>query len=263
MKTLKEVIVVVVLAILCAVVVNWKINPTPFPWVHEERPVTASSDSLLNSMLAGSGSAPSQTSLTPTQAGTGTSAVPAQASVQALNSATSPALSHKDSVALLRKQDSLKKATAQHPQNAAAGVPTSGGQPSQQTSQTSTTTAADAPATKLPISLSYEQVLKLLANPGGVAFIDARKEEEHAKGSLANSMNVDMLQFPADPEYRSRSMRLLYSIPKEKVVVAYCGGGNCELSHELCDVLIQMGFKKVFIYLGGWNEYAEKQGIKK
>jgi rhodanese-related sulfurtransferase len=75
-------------------------------------------------------------------------------------------------------------------------------------------------------------------------------------------LNVDVLQFQANPQYRDECMRLLYSLPKDKILVAYCGGGNCELSHELCDIMIPMGFTKVFIYLGGWNEYKEKQGMK-
>ncbi len=258
MKTLREAIVVVGIAALCALVVNWRLNPTPLPWVHEERPVQSASDTLLDAFMNTTGSQPTNAAST-----SATELVPSA-------STTMPALSHQDSIALRKaKADSVKKAQALLSSSATVAQSTgaTGTQQTQNPQATqSTSTAAPENAVaspKLPISVSYEQILKLLANPSSVTFIDARKEEEHAKGAFAGSLSVDMLQFPADPEYRNKSMRLLYSIPKDKIIVAYCGGGNCELSHELCDVLIPMGFKKVFIYLGGWNEYTEKQGIKK
>lgn len=114
---------------------------------------------------------------------------------------------------------------------------------------------------KLPIAVTYEQVVKMQSMPN-VKFIDARKKEEHDKGHISGSLHVDIQQFQANPAVQGEYMRMLYGLPKDQPVVAYCGGGACELSHELCDVLVQIGFKKVFIYLGGWEEYSKKKSGK-
>jgi len=84
---------------------------------------------------------------------------------------------------------------------------------------------------------------------------------EH-QGDIKGSILIDIQEVQGDPAARGRAMQTLYPLPKDKPIVAYCGGGACELSHELCDLLINIGFKKVFIYLGGWNEFKEKQGLK-
>lgn len=114
---------------------------------------------------------------------------------------------------------------------------------------------------KLPIAVTYEQVVKMQSMPN-VKFIDARKKEEHDKGHISGSLHVDIQLFQANPAEQGNYMRMLYGLPKDQPVVVYCGGGACELSHELCDVLVQIGFKKVFIYLGGWEEYSKKKSGK-
>lgn len=156
------------------------------------------------------------------------------------------------------KKDSLKAAKVRIADSLAKlRASTLSIQPSQQTSST-----REDSTIKLPVPIDYNRVVSLLKMPN-VTFIDARKTEEHNKGHFPGSKHVDIQAFQGDPAYRGQCMQLLYSLPKDQPVVAYCGGGNCELSHELCDELIRIGFKKVCIYLGGWNEYSEKQGLKK
>ncbi len=254
MKTVREALFVIGLSIIVAGVVNAVVNPHPLPWLHEERDVTQTSDASLDSLLgsttgslsSGQTSA-SQSAQTPSYvtAQSGLSSTPTQNTV----SVTAP------------KTLSPQNVSATVPGKSIAIADTKKNPGVESPAKTSGSNSEASAAAKLPLSVNYEQVVKLLATPG-VTFIDARKVEEHEKAALKNSLNVDMVQFPEDPGYRDQSMRLLYSLPKDRPVVAYCGGGNCELSHELCDVLIQMGFSKVFIYLGGWTEYSEKQGLK-
>jgi rhodanese-related sulfurtransferase len=151
----------------------------------------------------------------------------------------------KDSLAKLTKlkDSSLKRTSGQLPPN------------------NDLTPKETTPAVKLPIAVTYEQVVKMQSMPN-VKFIDARKKEEHDKGHISGSLHVDIQQFQANPAEQGNYMRMLYGLPKDQPVVAYCGGGACELSHELCDVLVQIGFKKVFIYLGGWEEYSKKKSGK-
>jgi len=106
-------------------------------------------------------------------------------------------------------------------------------------------------------AVTYQQVLMLLRNED-VLFMDARRKDEYDSGHIPRAMNVDVQQFELDPTYRNHVMQMLYSLDKRRPVVAYCGGGNCELSHKLADVLRSVGFEHVFIYTGGWNEYSSK-----
>lgn len=235
-SVLREAVVIVLVSAVCAGIVNTWYHPSPLPYVYESRKVEAASDTLFES-LVNQGAVP-----TPSADG-------ARATVSAPTATTTAEVA-------------MKK----DPPAPAPGTAPSSASPNDKTQAPKSAESMPPPsqdgAVKLPVAVNYEQVMKLLARPGSATFIDARKVEEHEKGSFPGSLNVDVLQFQANPVYRDECMRLLYSLPKDKIVVAYCGGGNCELSHELCDIMIPMGFTRVFIYLGGWNEYKEKQGLK-
>jgi rhodanese-related sulfurtransferase len=235
-SVLREAVVIVLVSAVCAGVVNTWYHPSPLPYIYESRKVEAANDTLFES-LVNQGAVP-----TPSADG-------ARATVSAPTATTTAEVA-------------MKK----DPPAPAPGTAPSAASPNDKTQAPKSAENIPPPsqdgAVKLPVAVNYEQVMKLLARPGSATFIDARKVEEHEKGSFPGSLNVDVLQFQANPLYRDECMRLLYSLPKDKIVVAYCGGGNCELSHELCDIMIPMGFTRVFIYLGGWNEYKEKQGLK-
>ncbi len=106
-------------------------------------------------------------------------------------------------------------------------------------------------------AVTYQQVLMMLRNED-VLFMDARRKDEYDAGHIPRALNVDIQLFEMDPTYRNEMMQMLYGLDKRRPVVTYCGGGNCELSHKLSDLLASIGFQHVFIYLGGWNEYITK-----
>lgn len=106
-------------------------------------------------------------------------------------------------------------------------------------------------------AVTYQQVQMMLRNED-VLFMDARRKDEYDQGHIPRAINVDIQLFELDPTYRNTVMQMLYSLDKQRPVVTYCGGGNCELSHKLSELLTSIGFDNVFIYLGGWNEYSSK-----
>ncbi|MFN5247019.1 MAG: rhodanese-like domain-containing protein [Ignavibacteria bacterium] len=103
-------------------------------------------------------------------------------------------------------------------------------------------------------AINYSQVKKLMADPT-VMILDARNEHEFAEGNLPNSRNIFALEF-------ERYIPELIGMNKDIRIIVYCGGGQCELSHELSNNLIGLGFKKVYIYLGGWDDW-KKNGMGK
>ncbi len=106
-----------------------------------------------------------------------------------------------------------------------------------------------APAKALEIR--FDQVEKLLTNPD-IMLIDARPAREFEGGHIGNAINI------YTPEFEQNIGRII-GIPRDKPIIAYCGGGACELSHELAENLVKMGFTRVFVYVGGWNEWKQKK----
>lgn len=101
------------------------------------------------------------------------------------------------------------------------------------------------------LEIRTDQVEKLLINPD-VLFIDARPSHEYQLGHIGNAINI------FTPEFEQNIPRII-GLPREKPIVAYCGGGACELSHELAENLLKMGFQRVFVYVGGWNEWKQRK----
>lgn len=123
----------------------------------------------------------------------------------------------------------------------------------QKVGETSKTTIEEQGPVKAK-AINYSQVKKLMADPS-VMILDARNEHEFAEGHLPNSRNIFALEF-------ERYIPELIGMNKDIRIIVYCGGGQCELSHELSNNLIGLGFKKIYIYLGGWEDW-KKNGMGK
>ena len=87
-------------------------------------------------------------------------------------------------------------------------------------------------------------------------FIDGRKPEEFKEGHIPNAINIPYVEFSQkSPEEKKQ---ILSKYNKDGVVVAYCGGGGCDISIDLAYALADEGFTSVNIYLGGMIEWNEK-----
>ncbi len=80
-------------------------------------------------------------------------------------------------------------------------------------------------------------------------FVDARETQDFAKGHIPGAMNITV------DGYKAGKQKL--SVPKGSLVVVYCSGGDCELSHDLAKLLAKAGFKKLRIYSGGFKEWDD------
>lgn len=121
------------------------------------------------------------------------------------------------------------------------------------TSSTTTTTAA-APTFVAEPGVIREiklDAFKKLLGRSNVYLIDARIAEKYAEGHVDGAVNVDGNTVEAN-------IPQLLSIPKERIIVIYCDGGHCELSHRVADVLKNFGYGPILIYTGGWAEWTGK-----
>lgn len=100
-----------------------------------------------------------------------------------------------------------------------------------------------------PIAIKIDKAYKLFKQ--GVKFIDARMPEEYNEGHIKGAINIP---FDGDESYRE----VLKTINKDEVLVTYCSGTECDLSILLGDELFEKGYKKVYIFFGGWNDWIDK-----
>ncbi len=104
---------------------------------------------------------------------------------------------------------------------------------------------------KIEKTVTYEQVKEKLNDPR-FQIIDARKPEDYKKGKIGNAINI----FPYEEEVAY--MGRIFGLPRDKVFIIYCNGGTCDLSHKLAEDMIGVGFTKILIYTGGWDEWSKK-----
>ncbi|MCC7439248.1 MAG: rhodanese-like domain-containing protein [Armatimonadetes bacterium] len=82
-------------------------------------------------------------------------------------------------------------------------------------------------------------------------WIDARPADLYAKGHIPRAINIF-------PEELRKHINDLPASDLNTLIVVYCNGGLCELSHELANSLVAMGFTRVVVYTGGEAEWSER-----
>ena len=95
---------------------------------------------------------------------------------------------------------------------------------------------------------------RTLFDSGQCVFLDARKPDDYAKGHVAGAINYPAEQFVA---LYAKLEALLAAAP---TLVIYCGGSDCGLSRMLANRLGEVGFKRVKILHGGWQEWKARGG---
>jgi rhodanese-related sulfurtransferase len=78
-------------------------------------------------------------------------------------------------------------------------------------------------------------------------FIDARDAADFEAGHIQGAMNIPYHDLE---KYREK----LNSLPKDQVYVTYCSSA-CDVSIDMAYAMAKMGFKKVYIFHGGWDEW--------
>jgi rhodanese-related sulfurtransferase len=109
--------------------------------------------------------------------------------------------------------------------------------------------------TALGKTIVYSQMLKIIGNHDFV-LIDARNPQDYAESHIGNAINI----FPYDDT--ETIFAKAQKLPTDKKIVVYCDGGNCDASHKLAEFLDQLGFDKVYLYTGGWEDWTKHKGIK-
>jgi len=99
-----------------------------------------------------------------------------------------------------------------------------------------------------PKAINLEQAFALFNN--GAKFLDARDDFDYNEGHISNAINIPFYAF-------EENGNKLSNINKDDAIVTYCSGTDCDLSVLLGNKLVEMGYKKVFVFFGGWLDWVE------
>ncbi len=80
-------------------------------------------------------------------------------------------------------------------------------------------------------------------------FIDSRDAADFEAGTIKGAMNIPYHNLENE---KSR----LEVLPKNKVYVVFCSSA-CDVSIDLAYAMAHMGFKRVYIFHGGWDSWKE------
>ena len=101
-----------------------------------------------------------------------------------------------------------------------------------------------------------------LFQEGKCVFLDARSEEEFRAGHIPRA-------FLLPPDASEGTVSSLVSlIPADTLLITYCSGEGCESSTDVAALLVEEGYSRVKVFLGGWEHWkragypVEKAGRK-
>jgi 3-mercaptopyruvate sulfurtransferase SseA len=124
-----------------------------------------------------------------------------------------------------------------------------------ETTALSSSNEAFVPADK-PYAVDYMTVMGLFSKQkrDSIHFVDARDPALYAAGHIPGSVNIP---FELLGEYLTK----LNEIPKNQLIVFYCDGGDCRLSHDLAEYALTQGWNRLSVFEGGWAEWSKESDL--
>jgi rhodanese-related sulfurtransferase len=116
----------------------------------------------------------------------------------------------------------------------------------QEVSQSQYVTDRELAAGELPMAR-----VRTVMEGGAAIIIDARSEGEFAEGHLPGALNIPIDNFI---DYYNH---LDEQVPTNATVIVYCQSVTCDQSENLARELRLMGYERVLVYRGGWEEWSE------
>ena len=100
-----------------------------------------------------------------------------------------------------------------------------------------------------PVAVELAGARRLL-DADAALFLDARDSAEYEAGHIPGAMRLTRDDVLADPA-RARALPV-----RGRPIITYCEGGECEASLDLANALVEVGYRKVLVYAGGFPEWS-------
>lgn len=97
--------------------------------------------------------------------------------------------------------------------------------------------------------VTIDKALKLMEE--GALIIDARSEEDFKNNHLQNAINIPVKNF-------DNYVDKVFGLPTDTLIVIYCEGIHCNLSHQLAEKLLNFGFQKVYVMVEGIEGWGKR-----
>jgi len=82
-------------------------------------------------------------------------------------------------------------------------------------------------------------------------FIDARSEEDYNRSHIKGALSLPM------HEIDDKFMDISQKLPQDKLIITYCDGKTCSLSHDLAEFLLSAGFNRVKVLINGLSVWKK------
>lgn len=95
--------------------------------------------------------------------------------------------------------------------------------------------------------VSVQEIRSISRGKVKAIIADSRTAADYKAGHIPGAISL-----PVDETWDGR-------LPKDKssLLVFYCGGGECSLSGVAAQRALELGYKKVAIYKGGWHGWTQ------
>lgn len=99
--------------------------------------------------------------------------------------------------------------------------------------------------------LKAEQIIELILNTPQLVIIDARKEDEFAKGHIEKAISL--------LDTKMTEATLAAHVPeKDTPILFYCNGERCLRSSNAAHKALSWGYQTIYWFRGGWVEWRDK-----
>jgi rhodanese-related sulfurtransferase len=117
-----------------------------------------------------------------------------------------------------------------------------------------TAAVPDVPESREPREVGTDAA-RAFHDAGAAVFVDARSADEYAAGHIAGAVSLPFDDVFHDPGLVGRTVHA-----GAQPVIAYCDGGDCDLSRNLAFTMIDQGLRKVLVYTGGLPAWRDAGG---
>lgn len=102
------------------------------------------------------------------------------------------------------------------------------------------------------VTVTAEEVIKLILSNPEIVLIDSRKRTEYIKGHIEGAINLLNTGLSIDDLE-------LAATDKTSAIVFYCNGPRCLRSSDSVKKAIAWGYSNIFWFRGGWKEWVDKK----
>ena len=99
--------------------------------------------------------------------------------------------------------------------------------------------------------VTAEKLFELVDEYDDLVIIDARKAEDREKGYIEGSLGIPDTE--TNPSVLSKNLAT-----KNTPVIFYCNGPKCGRSVKSSKMAVKEGYKNVYWFRGGWEEWSTK-----